>query len=118
METRKIGSLEASIVGLGCNNFGRRLNADQAAAVINASLDAGINFFDTADVYGNGQSEEFIGRTLGKQRRHEAIIATKFGNHMEGQGRGASPAYIRQAAEASLRRLGMDTIDLYQLHNP
>ena len=118
METRKIGSLEASVVGLGCNNFGRRLNAEQTAAVVYASLDAGINFFDTADVYGNGQSEEFIGRALGKQRRHEVIIATKFGNHMEGQGRGASPAYVRQAAEASLRRLGMDVIDLYQLHTP
>lgn len=118
MDTRKIGSLEVSVVGLGCNNFGRRLDTDQAAVVINASLYAGINFFDTADVYGNGKSEEFIGQALGKQRRSEAIIASKFGNHMEGQGRGASPAYVRQAAEASLRRLNTDYIDLYQLHVP
>jgi aryl-alcohol dehydrogenase-like predicted oxidoreductase len=117
MEKRRIGSLEVSVVGLGCNNFGRRLDADATAAVVNAALDAGINFFDTADIYGNGQSEEYIGRALGN-RRHEVIIATKFGNEMEGQGKGASPAYIRKAAEASLRRLGIEQIDLYQLHTP
>src|SRR5690242_19241167 len=107
MDKRKIGSLEVSVVGVGCNNFGRRLDADAAAAVVNAALDSGINFFDTADVYGAGQSEEFIGRALGT-RRHEAIIATKFGNPLEGQGRGASPEYLRKAAEASLRRLGIE----------
>ncbi|HVO41812.1 MAG TPA: aldo/keto reductase [Aggregatilineales bacterium] len=117
METRTIGSLTVSVIGLGCNNFGRRLDSSGAAAVVNAALAAGITLFDTADIYGNGQSEEFLGRALGSRRR-EVIIATKFGNLMEGQGRGASPAYIRQAAEASLRRLGTDTIDLYQLHSP
>ena len=117
MEFRKIGALNVSVVGLGCNNFGRRLDANGAATVVNAALDAGINFLDTADVYGSGQSEEFIGRALGK-RRTEAIIATKFGNNMEGQGRGASPEYIRRAVEASLRRLDTDYIDLYQLHTP
>ncbi len=117
MEFRKIGVLNVSVVGLGCNNFGRRLDANGAATVVNAALDAGINFLDTADVYGSGQSEEFIGRALGK-RRTEAIIATKFGNNMEGQGRGASPEYIRRAVEASLRRLDTDYIDLYQLHTP
>src|SRR5689334_4821726 len=117
METRKIGSLTVSVIGLGCNNFGRRLDAQGAAAVVNAALDAGINFFDTADIYGNGQSEIFIGQALGA-RRKEVILATKFGNEMEGQGKGASPEYIRKAVEASLRRLGTDTIDLYQLHNP
>lgn len=117
METRKIGSLSVSVVGLGCNNFGRRLDANGAAVVVNASLEAGINFFDTADVYGSGQSEEFLGRALGK-RRQDVVIATKFGNPMEGQGEGASPAYIRKAAEASLRRLGTDHIDLYQIHKP
>ncbi len=117
METRKIGSLDVSVVGLGCNNFGRRLDAERTAVVVHAALDAGINFFDTADVYGAGQSEEFLGKALGS-RRHEAVIATKFGNHMEGQGQGASPAYIRTAVEASLRRLGTDVIDLYQLHKP
>jgi aryl-alcohol dehydrogenase-like predicted oxidoreductase len=117
METRKIGSLEVSVIGIGTNNFGRRLDEAASAAVINAALDTGINFFDTADVYGGGLSETFIGRALGS-RRSQAIIATKFGNNMPEQGKGASPAYIRQAVEASLRRLDTDYIDLYQLHTP
>ena len=117
METRKIGSLDVSVIGLGCNNFGRRLDFDGTTAVVNAALDAGINFFDTADVYGSGQSEEYLGLALGP-RRKDILIATKFGGKMEGQGNGASPAYIRQAVEASLRRLGTDCIDLYQLHTP
>jgi aryl-alcohol dehydrogenase-like predicted oxidoreductase len=117
METRKIGSLDVSIVGVGCNNFGRRIDADAAAKVVNAALDAGINFFDTADVYGQGESEEFLARALG-QRRAQVIIATKFRSKMDGQGEGASPDYIRVAVEASLRRLNTDVIDLYQLHSP
>ncbi len=117
MESRSIGSLEVSVVGLGCNNFGRRLDAAQTAAVVDAALDAGINFFDTADVYGSGQSETFIGQAL-RQRRHAVVIATKFGNPMEGQGSGASRAYIQKAIEASLRRLGTEYIDLYQVHRP
>src|SRR4051794_37863639 len=106
METRSIGSLKVSVVGLGCNNFGRRLDAAQTAVVVNAALDAGINFFDTADVYGAGQSEEYLGAAL-KTRRSEAVIATKYFGHMEGQGKGASPEYIRIAVEGSLRRLGV-----------
>jgi aryl-alcohol dehydrogenase-like predicted oxidoreductase len=117
MDTRRIGSLEVSTVGLGCNNFGRRLDANDTAAVVNAALDVGVNFFDTADTYGEGKSEEFLGRALGK-RRDEVVIATKFGMPMKDQGKGASPAYIRLAVEASLRRLGTDRIDLYQLHRP
>lgn len=117
METRSIGSLKVSVVGLGCNNFGRRLNAEQTAIVVNAALDVGINFFDSADVYGNGQSEEYLGRAL-KTRRGEAVIATKYGSRMEGQGEGAHPEYIRTAVEDSLRRLGIDCIDLYQQHVP
>jgi aryl-alcohol dehydrogenase-like predicted oxidoreductase len=117
MEKRKIGSLEVSVIGIGTNNFGRRLDETASAAVINAALDEGINFFDTADVYGGGLSETYIGRALGS-RRSQAVIATKFGNNMPEQGKGASPAYIRQAVEASLRRLGTDYIDLYQLHVP
>jgi aryl-alcohol dehydrogenase-like predicted oxidoreductase len=117
MEKRQIGSLSVSVVGLGCNNFGRRLDAEGTSKVVNAALDAGINFFDTADVYGAGQSEELLGREL-VGRRGEFIIATKFGNKMEGQGSGATAAYIRTALEASLRRLGTDYIDLYQLHLP
>src|SRR6478672_10116633 len=103
MEYRRLGSLEVSVVGVGCNNFGWRTDAAGTAAVIDAALDAGVNFFDTADVYGSGQSEEFLGRAL-KGRRHKAIIATKFGMKMgEGQ-EGARPEYIRRALDASLKR--------------
>jgi aryl-alcohol dehydrogenase-like predicted oxidoreductase len=116
MEKRRIGSLEVSVVGLGCNNFGWRLDAERTAAVVNAAIDAGINFFDTADIYGAGESEEFIGRAL-KGRRSDILIATKFGKPMDA-GRGGSPEYIRRAVEASLTRLGTDVIDLYQIHEP
>ncbi|MEO8612123.1 MAG: aldo/keto reductase [Chloroflexota bacterium] len=119
METRKIGSLDVSVVGLGCNNFGRRLDAAATAQVVNACLDNGINFFDTADVYGAGMSEDYIGQALkASGRRDEAIIASKFGNVMEGVGHGAHPDYIKKAVEGSLKRLQTDTIDLYQLHIP
>ena len=117
METRRIGSLDVSVVGLGCNNFGWRIDAGASAAAVNAALDAGINFFDTADIYGTGQSEEFLGRALGP-RRGEVSIATKFGMKMDEQRRGARPEYVQRAAEDSLRRLGTDRIDLYQLHEP
>jgi aryl-alcohol dehydrogenase-like predicted oxidoreductase len=117
MKTRKIGSLDVTIVGLGCNNFGWRIDAVATATVVDAALDAGINFFDTADFYGKGQSEEYLGRALGA-RRSQIILATKFGMEMDNERRGAKPAYIRQAVEDSLRRLGTDHIDLYQLHRP
>jgi len=118
MEKRKIGSLDVSVVGLGCNNFGWRIDAAGTAQVIGAALEAGINFFDTADVYGGGASEEFLGRALGT-RRNDVVLATKFGLPLDDQRRGgAKPAYIRQAVEDSLRRLGADRIDLYQLHRP
>jgi aryl-alcohol dehydrogenase-like predicted oxidoreductase len=118
MQTRRIGSLEVTIVGLGCNNFGMRLDAGATAEVVHAALDAGINFFDTADIYGkSGLSEEYLGRALGS-RRSEIVLATKFGMKMDEQRKGARPEYIRQAAEDSLRRLGTDFIDLYQLHQP
>ncbi len=117
MEKRKIGSLDVSLVGLGCNNFGWRIDADASAAVIDAAIDSGINFLDTADVYGTGQSEEFLKRALGP-RRKEILIATKFGMKMDEQRMGARPQYVRAAAEDSLRRLGTDHIDLYQLHRP
>jgi aryl-alcohol dehydrogenase-like predicted oxidoreductase len=117
MEYRRLGSINVSLVGIGCNNFGWRTDAAGAAAVVDAALDAGINFFDTADVYGGGQSEEFLGKAL-KGRRTKAIIATKFGIKM-GEGKeGARPEYVRQALEDSLRRLQVDTIDLYQIHFP
>jgi aryl-alcohol dehydrogenase-like predicted oxidoreductase len=120
METRKIGSLDVSIVGLGCNNFGMRIDKDQTKAVVDAAIDAGINLFDTADVYGGrGKSEEFLGAALGK-RRDDVVIATKWGSPMsdDGQMQGGSPRYIKQAVEASLKRLGTDRIDLYQHHVP
>jgi aryl-alcohol dehydrogenase-like predicted oxidoreductase len=117
LDTRRIGSLEVSGVGLGCNNFGRRLDSEATSAVVDAALDEGINFFDTADVYGGTKSEEFLGRALG-QRREEVVIATKFGAKVDEQRMGARPEYVRQAAEESLRRLRTDRIDLYQLHRP
>lgn len=117
MNKRRIGSLYVSWVGLGCNNFGRILDAEATAKVVGAALDAGINFFDTADVYGGTKSEEFLGRALGK-RRNDVIIATKFGNRIDDERKGAHPDYVQRAAEDSLRRLRTDYIDLYQLHTP
>ncbi len=118
METRRIGDLEVSLVGLGCNNFGGRIDADQTQRVVDAALEAGITLFDTADVYGGeGASEELLGRALGSRRDH-AIIATKFGMALDDQRQGAPPDHVRSACEASLRRLGVDHIDLYQLHCP
>lgn len=117
MKTRRIGSLDVTVVGLGCNNFGWRIDADSTAHVVDAALDAGVNFFDTADVYGEGSSEEFL-RTAMRGRWNRIVLATKFGSRM-GEGRqGARPEYIHQALEDSLRRLGTDRIDLYQLHRP
>jgi aryl-alcohol dehydrogenase-like predicted oxidoreductase len=117
METRSIGSLHVTVVGLGCNNFGWRLDAAATKRIVDAALDGGINFFDTADIYGKGQSEDYVGRALGK-RRSEIVLATKFGMKMDDQRKGAKPAYLRQALEDSLSRLGTDHVDLYQLHTP
>ena len=117
METRTIGSLEVSVVGLGCNNFGMRIGRAETKAVVDAALDAGINFFDTADIYGGTKSETYLGAALGA-RRDEIVLATKFGGAYEGHEGGASPAYIRTAVEDSLTRLGTDRIDLYQQHVP
>ena len=119
MDTRRIGDLEVTIVGIGCNNFGRRLDSAGAGAVVHAAMEAGINLFDTADVYGDGASEEYLGRALGS-RRDEVIIATKFGVQLgdDPNRGGASPRWIERAVEDSLRRLGTDRIDLYQLHKP
>jgi len=117
MEHRRIGKLEVSVVGLGCNNFGWRIDKKSTQAVVDEALAAGINFLDTADMYGTGQSEEFLAEALG-DRRKSIVLATKFGFSM-GEGKsGASAAYIRQAADASLSRLKTDYIDLYQLHTP
>ncbi|MEV0800865.1 aldo/keto reductase [Kribbella sp. NPDC050281] len=126
MEYRQLGDsgLTVSVVGLGCNNFGRRLDATRTDVVVNAAVDAGITLFDTADVYQgeHGFSEELLGKALGG-RRDEVVIATKFGGDMHGVngpdwGARASRRYIRKAVESSLQRLGTDWIDLYQLHLP
>ena len=121
MEYRRLGrsGLHISVAGLGCNNFGMRIDHAAAERVVNAALDAGVTLFDTADVYGGGASEEMLGKALGG-RRHEAVIATKFAVPM-GEGpmqRGGSRRWIIESCEASLRRLGTDFIDLYQMHLP
>jgi aryl-alcohol dehydrogenase-like predicted oxidoreductase len=117
IEHRRIRSLTVSLTGLGCNNFGWRIDEAQSRRVVDAALDAGINFFDTADIYDTGHSEEYLGRALGSRRR-EVVIATKFGMKFDDSRLGARPEYVRQAAEDSLRRLGADYIDLYQIHQP
>jgi aryl-alcohol dehydrogenase-like predicted oxidoreductase len=119
MTVRTIGAIEVSLAGLGCNNFGWRVDEAGAKAVIEAALDAGVTTFDTADNYGDGLSEEFLGRALAG-RRDQVVIATKFGGFRSDLGReaGAAPAYVREAAEASLRRLSTDRIDVLQLHSP
>lgn len=121
MEFRNLGDagLRVSVAGLGTNNFGGKLDQAATTAVVQECLDQGITLFDTADVYGQGLSEEYLGVALGS-RRSEAIIATKFGmtSGEPPYNNGASRHYIYQAVEASLRRLGTDYIDLYQLHRP
>ncbi|HEY5210028.1 MAG TPA: aldo/keto reductase [Stellaceae bacterium] len=120
MEYRTLGStaLRVSAVGLGCNPFGHEVDAAGAERIVGRALDLGVTYFDTADSYFEGRSEEYLGRALGK-RRGEAIIATKFGNPVtRDTAAGASRRYIVAACEASLRRLGTDYIDVYQVHTP
>jgi aryl-alcohol dehydrogenase-like predicted oxidoreductase len=117
MPIRQIGSLDVSLVGLGCNNFGGRTNETQSSEVVRAALDAGINFFDTADIYGGTRSEEILGAALG-QDRADVIVATKFGMTLSPDRTGAAATYVKSALEDSLRRLGTDYVDLYQLHRP
>ncbi len=117
MDVRRIGPLEVSAVGLGCNNFGGRLDLQRTTAVVEAALDAGINFLDTADTYGGTKSEEYLGRILAR-RRDRVVIATKFGMAIDERRKGAKPSYVKKACEDSLRRLRTDRIDLYQLHRP
>lgn len=123
MRHRQLGEsgLTVSVVGLGCNNFGR-IDQARTTAVVGQAIDSGITLFDTADTYGLGASEEMLGAALGS-RRDDVVIATKFGMDMHGAngpdwGVRGSRRYIRKAVEASLRRLGTDWIDLYQLHRP
>src|SRR5437763_16517895 len=122
MEFRRLGStgLRVSLAGLGCNNFGERIDLEASRKVVHKALDLGITFFDTADSYGGkGGSEICLGEILGP-RRNDVILATKFGSPMTAGAlpRNGSRRYIMQAVEASLRRLRTDRIDLYQLHFP
>jgi len=117
METRVIGSLEVSVVGLGCNNFGRRVDENGTRLVVDAALEIGITFLDTADIYGGTKSETFLGRVLAG-RRNRIVLATKFGMEVAPDKTGAAPSYVRRAAHDSLQRLQTDHIDLYQLHQP
>ena len=121
MKQRNLGKsgLLVSEVGIGCNNFGARLDLAGTRAVVAAALEQGITLFDTADVYARpnpGRSEEFLGEILGADRKR-IVLATKFGAAMP-EGRGGSRRYVMQAVEASLRRLKTDWIDLYQFHRP
>jgi aryl-alcohol dehydrogenase-like predicted oxidoreductase len=124
MRYRQLGDsgLQVSVVGLGCNNFGRRLDVDGARGVVDAAIEAGITLLDTAESYGgNGRSEEILGEVLAG-RRDQVVLATKFGGSDVGYGPAAGAkggrAYIRRAVTQSLRRLRTDYIDLYQLHTP
>jgi len=117
METRTVGSLEVTIAGLGCNNFGMKIDEAASKAVVDAALDAGINHFDTADIYGRGSSEEFLGRALGA-RRDAVVITTKVGMGARDGEAGGSEAYITKGCDASLTRLGTDHVDLFLLHTP
>jgi aryl-alcohol dehydrogenase-like predicted oxidoreductase len=120
LDTRPLGNseLQTSIVGLGCNNFGRRIDLDATRRVVDAALHEGVTFFDTADIYGTGASEEYLGEVL-QGRRDQVVLATKFGMDMhDGKGPRGSRAYVLDAVEASLRRLRTDVIDVYWYHQP
>jgi aryl-alcohol dehydrogenase-like predicted oxidoreductase len=122
--SRTLGSsgISVSAIGVGCNAFGSRIDLEQTRSVVDAALDQGVTFFDTADTYGTGSSEELLGAAIAG-RRDDVVIATKFGMDMKGVngddgGRRGTASYVRTAIEASLRRLGTDHVDLYQLHTP
>jgi aryl-alcohol dehydrogenase-like predicted oxidoreductase len=122
MQYRKLGNsgLNVSVAGLGCNNFGMRIDKEQTAAVVNGAIERGVTLFDTADIYGGTKSEEFLGAALG-DRRKSVVVATKFAGPVAGDDpmkRGGSRRWVMQACEDSLRRLGTDYIDLYQYHFP
>jgi aryl-alcohol dehydrogenase-like predicted oxidoreductase len=120
LPTRPLGNsgLQTSIVGLGCNNFGRRVDLAGTRKVVDAALDEGVTFFDTADIYGTGTSEEYLGEVL-QGRRDQVVLATKFGMDMgDGKGPRGSRDYIQHAIEASLKRLRTDVIDVYWYHRP
>src|SRR5215471_16330582 len=122
LAARPLGSsdIQVTVAGLGCNNFGMRTDAASSARIVHAALDLGVNFFDTADVYGMGESERHLGAAL-RGQRSRAVVLTKFASPADPEypeHRGASPEHVRRAVEASLRRLETDYIDVYMLHRP
>jgi aryl-alcohol dehydrogenase-like predicted oxidoreductase len=118
MEMRTIGSIPVPLSGIGCNNFGRRIDEERSREVIDAAFEVGATLFDTADLYGDTASEEFLGRAL-KGRRDEAVVVSKFGMRTPPDGMtGGDPRWVRRACDESLRRLGTDRIDVYLLHEP
>ena len=119
MRERRVGNsgLHVSVVGLGCNNFGWRLDAEQTRRVVHAAIEAGVTLFDTAESYGDGESERFLGRALAG-RRAEVVIATKFGGRRDTTSPGGSAENVHRSIDGSLERLGTDYVDLYQYHRP
>ena len=118
MEMRSIGSIPVPLAGVGCNNFGRRIDEGRAKEVVDAAFEVGATLFDTADLYGSGASEEFLGKAL-RSRRDEAVIVSKFGMRTPPDGlSGGDPVWAVRACEDSLTRLGTDRIDVYLIHTP
>ncbi len=118
MEMRSIGSIPVPLSGVGCNNFGRRIDEGRAKEVVDAAFEVAATLFDTADLYGSGASEEFLGKAL-RSRRDEAVIVSKFGMRTPPDGlSGGDPVWVMRACEDSLTRLGTDRIDVYLLHTP
>jgi aryl-alcohol dehydrogenase-like predicted oxidoreductase len=118
MEMRSIGSIPVPLAGVGCNNFGRRIDEGRAKEVVDAAFEVGATLFDTADLYGSGASEEFLGKAL-RSRRDEAVIVSKFGMRTPPDGlSGGNPVWAVRACEDSLTRLATDRIDVYLIHTP
>ena len=118
VEMRSIGSIPVPLAGVGCNNFGRRIDEPRVQEVVDAAFEVGATLFDTADLYGEGRSEQFLGRALG-DRRDRAVIVSKFGMRTPPDGMtGGDPRWVRRACDESLARLGTDRIDVYLLHQP
>jgi aryl-alcohol dehydrogenase-like predicted oxidoreductase len=118
MEMRAIGSIPVPLAGVGCNNFGRRIDEARAKEVVDAAFEVGATLFDTADLYGEGRSEEFLGKAL-RSRRDEAVVVSKFGMRTPPDGlSGGDPVWVARASDESLTRLNTDRIDVYLLHTP
>jgi aryl-alcohol dehydrogenase-like predicted oxidoreductase len=118
VQTRSIGAIPVPLAGIGCNNFGRRIDESRAREVVDGAFEVGATLFDTADLYGDGRSEEFLGKAL-RSRRDEAVVVSKFGMRTPPDGlSGGDPAWVVRACEASLIRLATDRIDVYLLHTP